>query len=281
MPSWMMPAYAAGLLVAFVAYGWAVRNNKIEGRTLIALGTAIGIGATLASFFLMRTASGGKLPIQAVLVNSLSMAICTGFVIASGLRQQKVEEIDRWYAGETEFSVLHGALSRMPGTDAVVVPTSTRLVAFPGPSGTVVSAAGRPIERKLNATAPVPLDKVVATEAGNLPAKQVFHVAVVDPMRSVDSQRLRKGYLSAVVQARKAGARSVVVVVGGQRGLAPEEVVAAAMAVARHANAFEKITWMAVDPASVRALNDFCSRRGGANAVPVVADANTSDQTDR
>lgn len=275
MPNWIMPVYGAILLVLFVGYGWAVRSNRLEGRALIAVGTAIGIFATLASFVLLRWGSGGKLPIQAVLVNSLSMALCTGFVIASGLRQQRVETIDEWRAGDTDMVVLHGAAGRIPECDALIVPTSTRLVAFPGPSGAIVSAAGRPLETKLGSLAPASLDKVVSTEGGQLPASQILHVAVFEPQRSVDAKRLQRGYGAAAVQARKSGARKLVVAVGGYRGPTPEESVAAAFSVARHAPTFTKIVWYALDTPTARAFSEFCSRRPQDQSLPVVNNPET------
>ncbi len=270
MPNWIMPAYGAVLLVLFVGYGWAVRSNRLEGRALIAAGTAIGIFATLASFVLLRWGSNGKLPIQAVLVNSLSMALCTGFVIASGLRQQRIETIDAWRAGEVDLAVLHGAASRIPACDVLIVPTSTRLVAFPGPSGAVVSAAGRALETKLGTLSPAGLDKVVTTDGGRIAARQIFHAAVFEPQKSVDPKRLQRGYGAAVIQARKAGARELVIAVGSYRGAPPEESVAAAFSIGRHAASFAKITWFALDPAVARAMSEFCARRPKEQSLPVV-----------
>lgn len=275
MPPWLMPAYGAVLLGLFVGYGWAVRSNRLEGRALVAVGTAIGVFATAASFVLLRWGSGGKLPVQAILVNSLGMALCTGFVIASGLRQQRVETIDSWQVGDTQLLVLHGAATRIPTADALIVPTSTRLVAYPGPSGAVVSAGGRSLESSLAKLAPAPLDKVVPTLPGNLPVASILHAAVHEPNKSVDSKRLQRGYGSAVVQARKSGAHSIVVAVGTLRGLTAEESVAAAFSCARHATSFEKIVWYALDPQVARAFTDFCSRRSGESALPTISGAET------
>lgn len=257
MPPWVMPLYTTALLGAFLLFGWMVRSNRLEGRAILVVGTAIGLAATIASYLILRMASGGKLPIQAILFNAIAMAGCTGFVVGGAYRQQKVEDLFETTIEGTRVVVRQCSAFRIRDLDALIVPTSTTLASLSGPSTTVLSAAGGPVEKETRALSPVKPDKVVTTGAGRLGVGQLIHVAVLDPVKSADPNRLRRGIENGALQARKSGVRRVGVVLSPLRGISGEEgAKAVAGGLMRHGSAFEEVVLIGLDFRTARALQN-------------------------
>jgi len=270
----LLGGFALGLTALFTAYGAAVRANRLETRGIVGFGTAIGLLATVASYYIMSRASGKPVPPSSLLVNSLMMSLCTGFVIAQALRRHKIETIDEWDLGGVPIVVRHCAPGRIQGFDTLIVPASTRLAGDPGAAGAVVASAGRVSETAIRKVGVVPLERVVEVPAGALSAERIVLVAVHEPMKSVDAGRLRRAVDNAVVQARKSGARKVAVVAGSMRGIAGPEMATVLLPVVRHAARFEGLGFVAVDPQLAAAFRAACAGRGEAQ-VPVAATVKT------
>ena len=128
MPGWIMPLYTTMLMAAFLLFGQAVRSNKIEGRGVVLVGGGIGLVATIASYLLlMASAPGGKVPLGAVLGNSLLMAVATGIAVAVSLRQQRVDDLRTETVGATTVIVRQCSAFRIRDLDALILPNTTAL----------------------------------------------------------------------------------------------------------------------------------------------------------
>jgi O-acetyl-ADP-ribose deacetylase (regulator of RNase III) len=109
----------------------------------------------------------------------------------------------------------------------------------------------------------------VATSGGRLAVGRVFHVAVHEPARAAEPGPLRRGIENAVQQARKAGAETLAVPLGGLRGMPPAQAAPVVVeAVLRQRRAFSEIVFVVLERGSERA-----ARAAVEQAVRAVAPA--------
>lgn len=262
MPGWVMPVYTTALMAAFLFYGQAVRSNRIEGRAVAYVGTGIGLIATIASYLLLLAATpGGKVPMAAVLGNSLLMATATAVMVAISMRQQKIDDLRTETVNDTRVIVRQCAAFRIRDLDALIVPTTPEMATFEGPSGQVLAAAGQAADRETRAASPAPLDKVVVTSAGNLKVGKLFHVVVHERLKPVDAKRLQRGIEAAAQQARKSGAKRVGIALAPMRGLSVDAMAsAAATGLYKHVRSFDEVVVIGLDARTAKALDAVTPR---------------------
>ncbi|MFM7322434.1 MAG: hypothetical protein ACKO5K_13040 [Armatimonadota bacterium] len=275
----LLGAFALGLTAMFTAYGAAVRANRLETRGIVGFGTAIGLVATVASYFILSRSTGKPVPPGSLLANSLAMSLCTGFVIAQALRRHRIEIIDEWDIAGVRIVVQQCVPSRILGVDTLIVPAPTRIGGDLAAAGAVMAAAGKEVDAAVRASGAGSLERIVATPGGSLPVERILFAAVHEPAKSVDCARLRRVVDNAVVQARKSGARRVAIVAGTLRGCDPSGTVAALLPAARHAARFEAMTWVALDAPTATAFRKACEGRGDAR-MPVAPEAESGRETD-
>ncbi len=268
-PIWV-GVFAFGLTVVFTAYGAAVRANRLETRGIVGFGTAIGLLATIASYFVLSSASKKPVPPASLLTNSLVMSLCTGFVIAQALRRHRIDVIDTWDIQGVPLVVQQCQPMRIQGYDTWIVPCSGRLFGDFGAAGAVLAAGGRGLEAVARTLGPIPLERTVMVAAEKLPADRIAFCSVHEPGKSVDPQRLRRVVDNAVVQAGKVGARRVAIVTGSLRGCEASAIATAMLPAARHAAKFDAFAWVAVDSTTAEGLRSACAGRGDAR-IPVAS----------
>jgi hypothetical protein len=225
----------------FGAYAQAVRRAKLNGSAIVTVGACIGGLALLGMLFLL----GQKPQPAALLINALLMSICTAYCITMAQRQARVEEI----ATDGKLSIMVCSAYRLPLTDALIVPTSTHLRSLGGPSGALIAAGGKQLEKEVTVAGSINLDKVLFTGSGELNTGKLLHVAAFTPddMR-VDAGRVKKGLQAALLLARKDNAKTVGLAYAPLRGIAPTD---AAMlyrdAAKKYEDDFEKLTIVLLD----------------------------------
>jgi len=177
------------------------------------------------------------------------MGACAAFCVSLALRAEKAVDLATLQVGDTKIIVRACLPSRLPDADALILPTSTTLRMRGGLPGAISTAAGSAVETEVLQSAPTGMGKVVVTGAGRLPVGRVIHVAVYEPPHRVEATTLRRGIEAACQQARKAGAESLVIPVGGWRGLPVAEATRViAEAALKQRKAFGEIVFAVFEP---------------------------------
>jgi hypothetical protein len=239
--SWFLWGYVILITVLFTGYAQGVRKAKLNGNLIKTVGLGIGGVALLGMLFLL----GSKPNPTVLIVNVTMMSLCTAYCIMMAQKQARVEAI---YESE-KLSVLVCSAYRLPFVDALILPTSTHLRSLGGPSGILLTAGGKILEKEVAFASPANLDKVLFTGAGALGVGKLLHAVVFAPNDlHIDQSRLKKGLQAALLLARKDNAKSVGLAYAPLRGIAPKEAAQLYREAAKkYEDDFEKITVVLLD----------------------------------
>lgn len=160
----------------------------------------------------------------------------------------------------TEIRFVQGDVTKV-AADAIVNAANSRLAGGGGVDGAIHRAGGPTIMEECRKIGGCPTGSAVATTAGKLPAKFVFHA--VGPVYSGskrDAELLRSAYTSCLELARAKGARTIAFpsISTGAYGYPVEEAAPAALAavrewIARHPDALERVTFVLFDRPTLEA----------------------------
>ena len=211
-------------LVAFVAYGTMVRREILTGARIWQGGIVIGLIAVALAVLndRLNVVYPEGTPQSSYLINPLMMAFCAGYCVFFAYRLQKVSDVGTWTVGETQIILRVSPASKMPATDALIVPTGTRLEMRNGIPGQIKNAGGASIENAAKPLAPVGLGKVIVTPPGSLAVQKIYHAAVYEGGKAIKTDVLKRFVGQAIMAARKDGAESVTVPLGAYPGLTVE-----------------------------------------------------------
>jgi hypothetical protein len=239
--SWFLWGYVVLILILFTGYSQSVRKAKLNGNLIKIVGIGIG-GIALLGMLLVL---GSKPKPAELMINVVMMSLCTAYCIMMAQKQARVETI---YESE-KLSVLICNAYRLPFVDALILPTSTHLRSLGGPSGVLLTAGGKLLEKEVAFASPANLDKVLFTGAGTLGVGKLLHAVVFAPNDlHVDSNRLKKGLQAALLLARKDNAKAVGLAYAPLRGIAPKEAAQIYRdAAKKYEDDFEKITVILLD----------------------------------
>ena len=229
----------------FVLYAQGVRRAYLSGRAIVFVGLGVGAVALLGTLMILSPSIKRGLPLPALLVNVVGMSLCTAYCIVMAQRQARVEEV----ATAGRLAALVTTAYRLPGLDALIVPTSTQLRSLFGPSGPLLAAGGKELAREIGFAAPANLDKVIFTGAGTLGVGKLIHVVLHEPADlRLDSGRLKKGLQAALLAARKDNQKVVGLAYAPLRGIAEKEAAAMyVQAAKKYEDDFEKIVLVLLD----------------------------------
>jgi len=217
-PASQLP-FIISIVTLFAVYGVLVRRGTIKDGAIIGAGIAVGavaVGVTIAYWWPLYQRG---LSLGLFLVNPIAMTFCAIWCITLAYRSQRVEDIATNVVGDTKILVRLCPPSRLPDADALLLPTNTTFQMTENIAGQIGTAVGPSVYDEIRGSAPVGLLKVVQSGGGKLAVDRIYHVAVNDYMRPVDSGQLRRGIEQAALQARKANAESVIVPISPMRGL--------------------------------------------------------------
>ncbi|MGC4046978.1 MAG: hypothetical protein QM758_24550 [Armatimonas sp.] len=234
--SWPLWIYVLIITTLFAVYAQGVRKGKLSGNAIVRAGAAIGGVALLGMLFLL----GQKPQPVALLINVIMMSLCTAYCIVMAQKQARVEEI----VSQGKLAVTVASAYRLPHTDVLIVPTSTHLRSLGGPSGMLLAAGGKLLEKEIATVGSINQDKVLFTGAGSLNTNKLLHAAVFTPedMR-VDGNRVKKGLQAALLLARKDNAKTVGLAYAPLRGISAVDAVKLYWdAAKKYEDDFEKIT---------------------------------------
>ncbi len=239
--SWFLWGYVVLIVVLFTGYSQGVRKAKLNGNLIKTVGIVIGAIALFGMLLLL----GQKPNPTALLVNVVMMSLCTAYCIMTAQKQARVEEIYE----EGKLSVLICSAYRLPFVDALILPTSTHLRSLGGPSGILLTAGGKILEKEVALASPANLDKVLFTGAGALGVGKLLHAVVFAPTDlHVDPNRVKKGLQAALLLARKDNAKTVGLAYAPLRGIAPKDAAKIYRdAAKKYEDDFEKITVVLLD----------------------------------
>lgn len=239
--------YMLFVVSLFLVYGALVRRGVVAGWAILGVGVVVGAAAVTASFFNIPLELRREMPPLLIASGPGAMALCAAFCVAFAFRAQKVVDLASFSLGDTTVIVRYSPAARLDA-DALILPTSTGLRMRGGVAGALAVAGGPGIETEARAKAPIGIGKVVATGGGRLAVDRVFHAAVSAPGSVVEAAALRRGLEAALGQARKSGAETLVVPIGGLRGLSAGQVATvAAEALLKQRSAFSQIVFAALD----------------------------------
>jgi hypothetical protein len=239
--NWFLWVYVIVITVLFMGYSRSARTAKLKGKLINTVGIGIGAVTLLGMLFLL----GPKPNPTSLVVNVVMMSLCTAYCIMMAQKQARVETI--YESGK--LSVLVCSAYRLPFVDALILPTSTHLRSLGGPSGALLTAGGKLLEREVTLASPANLDKVLFTGSGTLGVGKLLHAVVFAPSDlNVDSNRLKKGLQAALLLARKDNAKAVGLAYAPLRGIAPKDAAQIYRdAAKKYEGDFEKITMILLD----------------------------------
>ncbi len=248
--------YALFVVSLFLFYGMLVRRGIISGRAIIGVGIVVGATAAAASFLHLPPQARREMPLALLMTGPAVMALCAAFCVTFAYRSQKVEDIASWDVGDTKIIVRYAPANRIEA-DALLLTTTTTLRLLGGVPGAIGMASGAVVQKEAMAYAPVKSGKAVITGGGRLGVDHIVHAAVSQPLRPVEEGPLRRALENAVQQARKAGAETIAVPVGGLRGLPLSRVaVITAETILKQRRAFAEIVFIALDIPSSRVIQE-------------------------
>jgi O-acetyl-ADP-ribose deacetylase (regulator of RNase III) len=199
-----------------------VRRGVFREKQVIYYGMLLGaitVGLSTAHFW----RPGQPMAVQ--LINPLMMAICTAMCITMAQRTQKVEDIFTTQRGNTNLVVRLCSPSQMPNVAVIVLPTSTLLRGFTGPSAALAMVAGRDYENEVNRLAPVSVGQTIITGtyrlfmASSASEAKIYHVATHEAKKNMSPDQLKRGVDSALQKAAKSGVKEVAIACGKFPGL--------------------------------------------------------------
>ncbi len=250
VPPTSFPIFHALIVLAvFVAYGSSVRKGVFRGRAIIWAGVVVGViavgiyGADMLPFYRHGD------PLWLVALLPTMMAGVSVFCVALSYNQQRVRDTATLAVGKSKVIVRLCPPIALPNADALLLTVSTALRANDRTARAVLDAAGPQVGDALKRLGAVGMGKVVSTVGGALAMGQIFHAAIADAGRPVDAARLKRGLESAVQQARKAGAASIVIPLGPLTGLTLQDSLAIPIdAVLKQRKAFTEIVFVVFEP---------------------------------
>ena len=233
------------VMTLFVLYAQGVRRAILSGRAIVFVGLAVGAVALLGTLILLTPDLKRGLPLPALLVNALGMALCTAYCIVMAQRQSRVEEV----AVSGKISALVTTPYRLEKLDALIVPTSTQLHSLGGPSGPLLAAGGKLLVKEIGLASPANQGKVVFTGAGTLGAGKLIHVVVHEPSDPrLNPDRVRKGIQAALLAARKDHKKVVGIAYAPLRGISGKDAASLYLQAAKkYEDDFEKIVFVLLD----------------------------------
>lgn len=262
--------YALFVVSLFLFYGMLVRRGIISGRAIIGVGVIVGVAAAAASFLHLPAPARRDMPLALLMTGPAVMGLCAAFCVTFAYRSQKVQDIASWDVGDTKIIVRYAPASRIEA-DALLLTTTTRLRLLGGVPGAIGMASGVAVEKEALIYAPVKSGKAVITGGGRLAVDHIVHAAVSEPLRPVEEGPLRRALENAAQQARKAGAETIAVPIGGLRGLPLSRVaVITAETILKQRRAFAEIVFIALDMPSSRILQEAAATAVNAALTPSV-----------
>jgi hypothetical protein len=233
------------VLGLFFGFAVAVRRGVVTGKAIIGVGalvSALAIGAWVV-YWLPIVQAG--LPIPLLITYIAPMAVASVWAVWTAYRSQLVADVATHTVGDTKIIVRVCGAQKIPDADSLLLPTTTSLRMIDGLPGTVGFVAGAAVQKEAIQQGPVGMGKIVATGPGKLGVGRILHVAVSDPLKPVDENRLRKGMEGAAQQARKLNSESIAVTVGAMRGLTVQEAASAIVGgVLKQRKAFAEIVFL-------------------------------------
>ena len=271
------------LSALFLGYGGLVRRGILREKQVLWAGIILGI--ITVSLSTLRFWRPGQ-PMVVQLINPIILAVCTGLCISMAQKNQRVEDIFTQKKGETSLVVRVGPLSQLSQLsqlDALLLPTSTELRSFGGPSAQIAMLAGRAYENEVNRLAPVEIGKTIVTgtynlfpisvEAAGSKNSKIYHIATHEARKNMKAENLKRGIDSALQKAAKAQAKTVAIACGKFPGLTLEESTNAIVgAVGRHQNKFTNIYFCALDTITAVPLKSALETILGESDAKVLGD---------
>lgn len=108
----------------------------------------------------------------------------------------------------TKLKLFQGDITTLR-VDAIVNAANNRFWMGGGVAGAIKRKGGRVIEKEAVAQGPKPVGEVVATGAGNLPAKYVIHAAVMEQDLVTNAEIIGKATLNTLKKAEELGVSSL------------------------------------------------------------------------
>ena len=110
--------------------------------------------------------------------------------------------------GDTVIELSRGDITTWRG-DAIVNAANTELVMGGGVAAAIAARAGATVQQEALEHAPIAPGEVARTRAGLLPAKFVFHAAVMGPDRRTDGNIVARATRAALAAAEAIGLKSI------------------------------------------------------------------------
>ena len=108
-----------------------------------------------------------------------------------------------------KISVITGDITRLE-VDAIVNPANSMLFMGGGVAGTIKRVGGKEIEDEALKSAPVPIGKAIATNAGKLKSKYVIHAPTMErPAMQITADKVKLAMEGALNCAERLGIKSV------------------------------------------------------------------------
>jgi O-acetyl-ADP-ribose deacetylase (regulator of RNase III) len=260
--------YFLFVLSLFTAYGILVRRGNIKGKNILWAGVVTGALAIIAALVYIWPDYQRGMSLPILLIHPVMMALVTFYCVGITYRAQRVQTVATYIIGDTKILVISCPPSSIPDADALLLPGNTRLRMVGGLIGLIGFAAGAEADKEMAKSGPVGIGKVVEGGPGRLAVGRIYQAAVQEPLKDVTAPILKRGMESAVLAARKGGAESVAVPLGGLRGLPAERCMEImAEAVLKQRKAFGEIVFVTLD-ARTAALADDIVRKLVEGAKP-------------
>lgn len=211
-------------LAAFITYGSMVRREILTGAKIWQGGLVIGlIAVALAALNdRLNLKLTPEMSRNYYFLNPVVMVFATAFCVFTAYRLQRVSEAGMWQIGDLSIVLRVCPVSKLPESDALLVPTGTRLEMKNGVPAQVKNAGGATIADAAKTFAPVGLGKIIVTPPGTLAVQKIYHAAVYEGGKPIKMDVLRRFIGQAFVAARKDGAQSVCIPLGAYPGLTVE-----------------------------------------------------------
>ncbi|MES2459936.1 MAG: hypothetical protein V4671_05075 [Armatimonadota bacterium] len=249
--------YFLFVLSLFTAYGILVRRGTIKGRNILWAGLGTGVLAVIAALFFIWPDYQRGVPLPVLLIHPILMAVVTSYCVALTYRSQRVQTLATYIIGDTKILVISCLATSIPDADALLLPGNTRLRMVGGLIGAIGFAAGADADKAMAKNGPVGIGKVVEGGPGRLAVGRIYQVAVQEPLKDVTAPVLKRGMESIVQAARKGGAESIAIPLGGLRGLpAVRCIEIMTEAVIKQRKAFGEIVLIALDAPTAAQVDD-------------------------
>lgn len=253
--------YFLFVLSLFTAYGIFVRRGTIKGKNILWAGVGTGFLAVIASLVFIWPDYRRGVSVPILLIHPIMMAVVTGYCVGLTYRSQRVQTLSTYIIGDTKILVISCLATSIPDADALLLPGNTALRMIGSLASTVGFALGADAEKEMAKSAPVGMGKVVEGGPGRLAVGRIYQVAVHEPLKDVTAANLKRGIESAVLAARKGGAESLAVPLGGLRGLpAARSMEIIAEAVIKQRKAFGEIVFVALEIRTASLADDTIRR---------------------